>query len=348
MMKWLNILLLVLLVSCKKKPLPPDTVHNFTNGVLVLNEGLYLQNNASLTWFSKSENKTYQQVFKQVNDRNLGDTANDFELFELNGKTYIIIAVDVSSQLEIIDATSMASVIQIPSFYGPVARQPRRVGVKDDVAYIANYEGTVSVLDLVSLSINKTITVGANPDGLYLGEDLVYVTNSGGLNPPNYDSTISVISMTSHNVIQTIITEMNCVDIIGDSQFDLYFLSKGNYVDVPPNLIRLNTLTNEMVSYDIPVRAMSYCNDCVYFYREDDQSIWRMNLLTEEIDDLPIIDCSSYETFYDLQVDPDNDLIYTIDANGYVNSSVIRAYDLSGNFQFSFTAGLNATEFIFL
>ncbi len=345
---WL-IFLTLLVSSCKKyKPEEPEVPSAYSNGVLVLNEGLFQQNNSSMTWYAKGTDETFQGVFQSVNGRGLGDTANDMEFYSLGGNNYVIIAVDVSSQIEIINADNLESVAQIPLFNGETAREPRRIAVYGNKAFVACFDGTVAVIDLNNYAVTSIIGVGANPDGIVEAGGFIYVTNSGGLESPVYDSTISVINPTSLVVSSTLPSKINCTEIVCSDEGFLYVLAAGNYSDIDPSLIKIDPTTEAVVTtFDLSIAAMEKGeNNELYYYNRADEKIYVMSLSAEV--STVLIDCSGYDTFYDLEIDASNNLIYTMDANGYVNSSTVRCYDLNGNFQFEFTAGLNATEMVFL
>ena len=282
------------------------------------------------------------------NERGLGDTGNDFEKYAIAGTEYIIIAVDISSQVEIVEANTLKSVAQIPLFDETNAREPRRIEVYGTKAFICNFDGTVSVIDLISKSLINTISVGANPDGMIQLGNKLYVSNSGGLNYPVYDSTITIINMDNNSVIETFETRINSSSMIVDSQNEIYLLSNGNYADVDPALVRINTSTNQVVqTFDIPIGSMTKAGDLIYYYDMDAKAVKRFDTSAEITDENVVIDCIDYETFFGLQFDPNLNLIFCFDANGYVNSSTVRAYNTSGILQFEFTAELNAKGIIY-
>src|SRR5690606_27275739 len=166
--------------------------------------------------------------------------------------------------------------------------------------------------------IDKIITVGSNPDGIARIGNQLFVTNSGGLNFPNYDSTISVINLTSQIVESTFKSRINCTKIFADNQGELYVVSNGNYEDVHPALLRIDPITETILqSFDLPIGSVDFADDIAYFYHQTDQKIYRLNTLTEEIDFTPIIDLSAFTTFGGIQVDPINNSIYCFDVNGY-------------------------------
>jgi hypothetical protein len=337
--------IILVLIGCKKDP-PPEPLEEFENGILVLNEGLYQQNNASISFYSLATQEVVQQAFLSKNDRGLGDTANDWEYFGFNGIEYIIIAVDISSQIEIIELNTLKSVAQIPVFDGTIAREPRSVKVSGDKAFSCNYDGTVSVIDLNSNSIVNTIQVGDNPDDISIVGDKLYVANSGGLNFPIYDSTVTVIDIPSQTVETEIPSRINCTSMIQDAYGDVYIQSQGDYSSITPAMLRLNTQTNTIDdTVDVAIGSWDLYNDYIYYYDANLNGIYRYNTISELQEGIQIIDCSDYQTVYGVYVTINH--IYTVDANGYVNSSTVRCYNHSGGFQYEFTAGLNATDLIF-
>jgi Domain of unknown function (DUF5074) len=346
MKKLLVILSVLIVVGCKKDP-PIETPNGkYEAGMIVLNEGLFQQNNASISFYSFAESKVYQQVFFAENNRGLGDTANDMDVWINGDSTYLIVAVDVSSQIEIINASTMQSVAQIPIFNGAIAREPREVIVFGDKAYSCNYDGTVTVIDLLNKAISNTIAVGSNPDGMDIAGNNLYVSNSGGLNFPVYDSTVSVIDLNSETELMKIPTRINCTAVLSDNQGDIYVISNGNYSNIQPAMLRIDTQSNTVTdSTLISITSWTFYNDWIYYYEENLQGIYRYDTQNESFENVQLIDCSSYQTMYGIYVNDSG--IFTTDANGFVNSSTIRTYTLGGAFQYKYTAGLNANKLVF-
>ncbi len=334
--------------SCKKdEPKPTSTTTQFTNGILCMNEGLFQQNNASLSFYDLDSNKLHSHIFAEINGRGLGDTANDMIEFTYNGKKYIAIAVDISSQIEIIDYETFKSVKQIPMFNGNVSKEPRVLNFYNNNLYSINFDGTVSVIDLSTYTVSQTINCGLNPDACVIVNNYLYVVNSGGLNSPVYDSTITVIDLSTNLVVDTIVTAINCSQIVKDEQGDLYVVSRGNYSNISPKIQRINTTTNLVVeTFNLPTYEMTYFNNKLYYYNDSDKKIYTFNTQTEMVEGA-LIDCSAYQNVYGIQVDEVKQLIYVNDANGYVNSSTIRCYNMQGVFKYEFNADLNTGKLIF-
>jgi len=348
-MKTLLVLLsITFLFSCKKDPKPELVNSQFNNGVLCMNEGLFQQNNATLSYYNLDSNKTNLNQFSIVNGRGLGDTANDMIEYTYLDKHYIAIAVDVSSQIEIIDALTLKSIKQIPIFNGTNAREPRSVAYHDNHLYSINFDGTVSKINLETHLISSNLMCGQNPEKAEIANNKMYVVNSGGLNSPTYDNTITIIDLTNFTIISTLISDINCSSIVKDSQDELYLISRGNYNSIEPKLLRINTKTNTVIqSFNINLTSLDYYNDILYYYNNTTQNIYTFNTTTETIDSNPLIDCSNFQTMYGIHINDLEQLIYLVDANGYTNSSIIKCYSLSGVFQYEFTAGLNTGQLLF-
>jgi hypothetical protein len=159
------IFFILTLTSCEKDPTAPPangTRKVSSKGLVVLNEGLFNMNNATLTWYDFKNETAHTDWFEMENNRKLGDTGNDLGVY--GGKIYIV--VNVSSQVEVLDAHTGKSIRQIPLFDGTKPRQPRNIAFLQNKAFVCSFDGTVAVIDTVSLTIEKYIRVGRNPDGI--------------------------------------------------------------------------------------------------------------------------------------------------------------------------------------
>ena len=103
----------------------------------------------------RSDKDMNPDFFLSENKRGLGDTANDMKLY--GSKLYIV--VNVSSQIEVMDAATGKSLKQIPFFAeNGTPRQPRYVAFADGNAYVCSFDGTLSRIDTTSLAVTGRIT----------------------------------------------------------------------------------------------------------------------------------------------------------------------------------------------
>lgn len=337
---------IILIFSCKKDE--PDETQNQTsleNGILVLNEGLFQQNNATLSWIDLSTKKVRQQVFLDQNDRPLGDTGND--MVRYGGKIYIV--VNASSTIEIIDAKTLKSIKQIEMQYNGQGQQPRSIKFKGDKAYISSYDGYVNIFDTGSMEITQRIAVGQNPEGLGIVNDKLYVANSGGLSFPDVDSTVYAIDLNTNSVTDTFVVGDNPGDVETDEQGDIYVVKRGDYsASNPSELIRINSngnVTNLGLSASFLTKKEGTLYISYYNYDSGVGSVSSYDMLGETVITSNLIDGSQLETLYG--VEPGNDgTIYAQDAMNFTNSGYIRSFNASGGVIESYHVGLNPTKMI--
>jgi YVTN family beta-propeller protein len=356
---FLTILFLFFIFSCKKEPMEPEkstpvsidtTLRSI--GLYVLNEGLFNMNNSTLTYFSYADNESFTDFFDNQNGRKLGDTGNDIAIY--GNKMYII--VSVSSRLEIVNPYSGQSIKQIPFFDGDNPRQPRHIAFNGSKAFVCSFDGTVAVIDTSLLEIEKIINVGRNPDGIAVANNKVYVSNSGGLDYPNYDNTVSVIDVSSLSEIKKISVTLNPYVIVPDKYGDLYVVSRGNYGDIKMCLQIIDTKTDELkyTFPDLEVLNLAIHGDTAYVYHNDytsgsESGIKLIDVKNEiEISANFITDGTKIETVYGIAVESLTGDVFISDAKGFINTGEVLCFDKSGRKKYSFTAGLNPGHIAFL
>ena len=217
-------------------------------GVYIVNEGTWGRGNASLTYYDLESFSAYTDVFSAVNGRNLGDVGNQMvirgsrgyvvvnnsdriEVLDLATNTSLgTISVGagmsprqmafVNDSLGLVTALYDNSVLLLNlgtySVEGriPVGANPEGLVVTSGKAYVANSGfgsgRTLSIIDLGSRLVIKTVTVGDNPSAVALsGGGEIYVLCGGFYNDfadPNDDTpaTLAVLSPVTDSVVDTI------------------------------------------------------------------------------------------------------------------------------------------------
>lgn len=342
--KILPILLIALLaVSCKKKKVEePEAPQILQHGMLVLNEGLFQQNNATLGWFNFSDNSYTGNFFEQKTNRSLGDTGNDMKRY--GGKIYII--VNVSSTIEVLDVSTGNSISQISMIANGTPKQPRYIAFYGPKAYITCYDGYVDVLDTASLSITNRIQVGANPEGLAVSNGKLFVANSGGLNFPNVDSTVSVIDLGSYQEITRITVGKNPGSVQTDVNGDVYVISRGDYAGIPSRMHRINANTNTLAqSFTFDAGSISRFNTnfliSYHNFSSGDNKIALFDPNTETMINSDYIPTSGIQTLFGVQYSDITNKIYCLDAKNYTVTGQVHVFSPNGIFETSYNVGLN-------
>src|SRR5690606_30307313 len=134
---------------------------------------------------------------------------------------------------------------------GMQSKEPRRLVAHGGKIYVTSFDDTVTRIDTATLTIDGSLQVGMDPEGIIAVGNKLYVANSGGLNWENgYDKTVSVINIASFTEEQKIEVGTNPGIVQADSQGDVYLSVTGNYFDEPGafKMIRSGSNTVETIN----------------------------------------------------------------------------------------------------
>ncbi len=338
-----------MLASCVKPEEKEDVNYDFT--IWVLNEGLWNMNNSSITAYNSTTQKLCADVFKQENSRCLGDIANDIIIY--GSKAYI--AVNMSGVIEVVDVFSGKSIRQISLLNDKGEnRQPRCLTYYKNKVYGCCFDGSVVRIDTSSLKIDGIVQAGQNPDGMCVTNNKLYVSNSGGLNFPDYGNTVSVFNLTSFTEIKRIRVSTNPTILKADKQGDVYVMCRGNYSDIPSCLQRIDSKNDTLVqTITYNVSNFDIYDDLLYFYYYDDASksvnFQVLNNKTETIINTSFLkDKVSIQTPYGINVNPNDGSVFISDALDYQTTGDVYCFDKNGKLSYQFEGGLCPKKTVFL
>ena len=339
----------LLAVSCHRpgpEPEPEPQPDAFANGMYILNEGLFQMNNSTLSYYDFTTGKLTENIFLDVNHRGLGDVGNDLKQY--GSKLYIV--VNNSNIVEVVDAKTVKSLKTI----NLSGKQPRQIDFYEGKAYISCFDGDVVRIDTAALEVEATVHTGSNPDGLCVSNGKIYVCNSGGLNYPNYNNTVSVVDIASFTVVKDITVAINPTRVKAYNDRYVYVVSNGNYADVSYTFQKIDCQTDEIVkTYDLEVLNFDIFQNLAYIYTYNFNtmtSAW-ISVLDLETDEVVqeqfISDGTQLKTPYGIKVNPLNGDVYITDAGTFTTNGDIYCFDKNGKKKFSFEGGLNPSAMVF-
>ncbi len=348
----LSLVAALALISCDNNEEIVQTPEVST-GVLVLNQGKYNGNNATITSYDFTTQVVGADIFSAKNNRGLGDTGQD--MIKYGSKIYI--AVSSSSLIEIIDAKTYASIKTIPMrSTSDLPSKPRSLTSLNGKVYISLFDGHVAQLDTTDLTIKKTITVGSYPEQIIAANNKLYVANSGGM-ATVVDSTISVIDPTTFTESKRIKVGKNPTKIQADKYGDLYVICMGNYFDIPVSLKRVETSTDKVseVTGFTPYN-MTIDEDNLFLYAYEYDATWTVvnkkyiifDVKNETIKNENFIASSAVaKTPYSIDVDPITKNIF-IGESDYTTAGKMYCFGQDGILKYSFTTGINPGKTVFI
>lgn len=346
----LGICFWVLVCSCaRKKPEVVKPEINFgSNKVFILNEGLFNQNNSSITFKEEGDKIAEQHVFRRVNGRGLGDTGNDIAIY--GQKIYVL--VSGSSQLEVVNASNCQSVKQVPLFYEGVPMQPRNLAFWQNYLFISCFDGHVVVMDTISCTPLKYLVAGRNPEGIAVSNNKLFVSNSGGLDFPNYDNSVSVFDLHGFTKVATLTVGENPGGLEADGNGNVFVIVRKN-PESEKSLIKIINADLVEVTDSILINSsgIKIKGDSLlikdYSYVKNTSSVKLYSISGQTLVNSAFIKGSDFQVLYGLNVDIRSGEIYCSDARDFVSNGKVRVYDFSGNFKYEFEAGVNPGHITF-
>ncbi len=293
-------------------------------GFLILNEGMWGSNNCSLDFFDFRKGNYTHDLFGHANPsmaEGMGDVGNDLVVYD----SRIYAVINASNLVEVMDLQGRhIGAVQVTN--------PRFMVCKDGFGYVSTYVNYVYKLDLNSLRITDSCRVGNQPEGLAMVGNELFAANSGGYLYPNYDSTISVVDLTSFKTTKEIKVAPNLFQLVADSHDQLWVVSHGNYGDIPSRLCCVNSKTHEVTdTLDIRVDDVWLDGDNLYAIAAGSfkvvdvttRKVVKENFITDGTD-------TDIQTPYGLLVHPDTKRIYLSDVRNYASAGRLYCYSPEG------------------
>jgi len=354
----------VVFSSCRKEELIfvsdsstvsiPVQLTNY-HGFYLLNEGNMGMNRASLDLFEYETGIYTRDIFSERNPsitNELGDVGNDLLLY--GKKAYA--TINASNFVEVFDVETGKHLTQI---HIPNCRY---LTVNQGKVYVSSYAGKIEVdpnaeigfvaeIDTLSLTVKRKVQVGYQPEEMVVKENKLYVANSGGYRKPQYDTTVSVVDLTTFTELKKIKVGINLHRMQIDANGDIYVSSRGNQEDIPANLYVIDTQTDQVKQQlNIAVSNMTIDEDKLYYYATSYQHSTAQETISygildtktkQVIRDYIITDGTEKKILipYGIAVNPETKEIYMTDAQDYVGTGYIYCFSPEGKLKWKTTAG---------
>ena len=324
----------IMLVSCRGDEIVYPTIGTHVTdevrngGLYVLCEGNMGSNKARLDYINLHTGDYYSNWYGAMNPtqmKELGDVGNDVQQY--GHRLYAVI--NCSHKVEVMDLQARhIAKIDISNC--------RYMAFKGDKMYVSAYVGSIAdpdmlgsvyEVDTATLTVTREVKVGHQPDELCVVDNKLFVCNSGGYLTNRYDSTISVIDLTTFTEIEKIPVGLNPTRIRVDAQKHLWVCCQGNYVNAMPSLVILD-FTHILKRITTPCSNISICGNTAYVIDNEANTLRAFSTIDFAEQPQPI-DIKNYEHPYGLLAT--DEALYITDAKNYVSSGVLHCYGYDGH-----------------
>lgn len=357
-----------LVVAAEYEEIPEATMADSPlAGMYLLNEGNMGSNKCTLDYLEFSTGFYIRNIYAEHNPnvvKELGDVGNDIAIY--GNRLYIV--VNCSHKVEVLDAHSGVRIgqVDIPNC--------RYLAFHDGYLYVSSFVGPVQVnsdspkgavykVDAESLSIVDKVVVGYQPEQMAIVGDKMYVANSGGYIPPEYDTTLSEIDLATMRQTAQIEVGKNPGNVLADRYGNLWVSVRGDNENSEGRGVRI-LLPDEKGRYSSS-RSEFIAAGCNRMILKGD------SLLTISSasnyggkSGYKVIDVKSRRLLsdnfihdgteqsirvpYGLSVNPTSGDILISDAGNYVSSGVLHCYTSAGRLRWSVRTGDIPSGMVFL
>lgn len=326
--------------------IPAETV-----GAYILNTGNQGGNDASIQYLDMEKGTVSSDLYMAANGEGLGDLGQDLCLY--GSKLYA--TVNGSSKIVIMDKNCKI-IKNIPlknAENQPIG--PRYMTATDGNIFFTSYDGTVSRLDTITMSVTGTIEVGDHPEALTNANGKLFI-NISGYGTGKSVAVVDIKSFTKTKELDVVLNP-NTQCITADDGY-VYIVSNGNYAgnDYTPeedwvyqSMQRIDPVTDEVKDI-CPATFIANSGDKMYilyaeFYLADTHKAVIYDLKTKK--ESSFIDIASIPSPNSINIDPVTGDVYI--SNALWNStSDLMVYDADGNFKKKLSTGYSTSKVLFV
>lgn len=352
-MKHLNLLvtfvfLLILFGSCSDDDsnYVPPPVGAYENGYFITNEGPFQNGSGSIT-FVDDDGTVRQHVYAAENSEELGNIVNSMTLD--GDKGYIV--VNNSHKIVVVNRKTMK---KLNTIEGDHINNPRYLAVSNGLGFVSNWgdpvdpaDDFISVIDLRTNTLVRSIAVGEGPENMVIEDDKVYVCLEGGHSQNNK---VAVLSISQPELVETITVGDVPNSIVSDDDGNIWVLcegipawtqneTEGALFKIDPSDFSTESLDFEMGDHpkllDEDMGNLYYNLDGKVYYMEKGGS----NIPTESMNGLD-------GDYYAMKVE--NGELYGTDAGDYASEGNLKIYTVvSGSLLETISTGIIPGDIVF-
>lgn len=358
--------------ACRKDKAPilpeiekiiPANANASPRGMYLLNEGNMNSNKSSLDYVDFRIGEFRRNIYHEVNPEitlGMGDVGNDIGIY--GSKLYVVL--NNSNKIEVLDAKTARKIGQIDLL------NVRYITFAHGKAYASAYlarigdpdaaNGIVAEIDTASLTITRRAEVGRQPEELAVVGNKLYIANSGGYSPPDYESTVSVVDLSSFREVNRIEVAMNLHRLKADAEGDLYVTSRGDYYEIPSRIYVVDTKTETVKKqFNIAASQLVISGDLAYAFGAEFSyvtgnyvlSYHMIDVKREELLERSFITDGTEKKIdmpYGLAINPSTREVYLTDAKDYVSPGTLYCFNPEGTLNWSVSTGDIPAHFAFV
>jgi DNA-binding beta-propeller fold protein YncE len=327
--------------ACKSDK-PKDEIKPIVNlksehGIYIINEGNFQFGNASISYYNPEEKNVVEDLYKQINNHNLGDVCQSMIL--INGWYYIV--VNNSQKIEIVDPENFERKNTITGLVSPRYILP----VSSSKAYVSDFKShRLSIINLSNQTIQGEIPIHGWTEEMYLLYGKAFVTNMK--NDKLY------IVNTATDVLEDSLVLAQCPgSLVEDKNGKLWVLCQGD-ASINKNgalfcINPINKTIEKRMDFALNEAPMRLCiNDTYDTLYYINKHVYQLSVNANNLPASELINGTS-KNFYGISIEPKTGNIFVADAIDYIQKGKIYQYNPKGALISEFKVGLIPSKIYF-
>lgn len=335
-------ILISFLINACKSDKPEDEIKPTINlqskhGIYIVNEGNFQFGNASISYYNPDDKSIVEDLYKQINNHNLGDVCQSMTL--INGWYYVV--VNNSQKIEIVHPDNFE---RKETMTGIVS--PRYIlQVSSSKAYVSDFKShRVAVINLSNNNKQSEIPIHGWTEEMYLMFGKAYITNMK-------NDKLYIVNTATDLLEDSLVLAQSPCSVVEDKNGKLWVLCQGDEsLNKAGALFCINPVNKsiekrmDFTLNEAPMRlSINNTHDTLYYINKH---VYQLSVEANNLPGSEIINGNS-KNFYGLGIEPRNGHIYVADAIDYIQKGKIYQYNSKGAAISEFKVGLIPSKIYF-
>ena len=314
------------------------TEESFKYGYLVVNEGGYGFNNASVSYISPTISRIHANIFSAKNNGELlGDVAQSITF---DGDVAYIV-MNNSNMIRIVDRYTFKQIGEITE----EMTLPRYAAVANGKLYVTNSgdvmekgDEFITVYDLESNSFIKRIDVDIVAEEIFANDNYLYV----GSDPWAIEHKIGIFDLSSDELVNTITLENKITGMLKNSGDGIYVLESSSEKSAISKIDGTTLVKNITTTAARDAQFLALDNGYLYTVANGNQ-VFKINATMPNFPSNPAFNISISDNLYGFNIINGN--VFVADTNFLAGTSSVLIYNLQGDFVKWFQGGVGTSKF---
>ena len=346
------ILFIFCCISCVKDKPNPDVKYLpsvSSRGVVILNEGSFGNNNAEISYLDLSENKLSNLIYRNANDKSLGDVAQHVQFYE----NHFFILLNNSNKLVVLDALTWKLKVTVSGIVSP-----RYMVFADSKIFISSLsQNVIYVVDANSLQLIDQVLIDDKG-----AENMMLVGNEIWITHWNIQrKQVFILNTQTRKMEDKIELPYYASHAIVQDRNDMVWILAGNkYQNRRSALMQIHPTTHQIIQqFEFPEEAepirlqMNATKDTLYFIQvnydggANHNGLYRMSIDDVDLPNQAFIAAMQNSYFWAYGIDSVSKHIFISDPKGFTQQSSIYEYSNQAKLLYEYRAGIGANQFLF-